>query len=168
MPKRVSPLSARAVDSLKEGQEKADGALPGLRVRNVSGERVWSLFVVPPKAATKRRFEVGRGLSLAEARAQGAELRKHIREGRDPTSEKKVAKARARAATEGVGTLKALVDAYYSTGPGASLRTGVEKKKAVMRVFKTLLPRVAVELRLAPKCSWSPTAGARRRALKPP
>ena len=89
MPKRVSPLSARAVDSLKEGQEKADGALPGLRVRNVSGERVWSLFVVPPKAATKRRFEVGRGLSLAEARAQGAELRKHIREGRDPTSEKK-------------------------------------------------------------------------------
>ena len=146
MPKRVPPLSARAVDSLKEGAERADGALPGLRVRNVSGELVWSLFVVPPNAATKRRFEVGRGLSLAEAREKAQELRRQIREGKDPTAQRKALRARSLAARDGVGTLEAVIDSYYATGPGASLRTGIVQRKSIKRVFKPLLKRVAVEV----------------------
>ena len=146
MPKRVSPLSARAIDSLKEGQERADGALPGLRVRNVSGELVWSLFIVPPKAATKRRFEIGRGLTLGQAREKAVELRRRVREGKDPTTERKTSKRRALAARDGVGTLEAVVDMYYDRGPGGALRTGKEQSKTIKRVFKSLLKRVAIEV----------------------
>lgn len=149
MPKRVPPLTARGVASLKRGGELADGALPGLRVRNVSGVLVWSLFVVVPSIGSKKRFEVGRSLTLADARERAGYLRRQVREGRDPSAERQAARLRALAAKQGVGTLEGLVDAYYQNGPGAALRTGVEQKKTIKRVFRNLLPRVASELRRA-------------------
>ena len=71
MPKRVPPLSARALANVrpsKEPVELVDGFVPGLRVRIYpSGTRSWFL-IVRNRAGERGRFHVGTGLSLAEAR----------------------------------------------------------------------------------------------------
>ena len=132
---------------LPEGRSRARRRrAAGPEVRKISSELVWSLFVVPPNAATKRRFEVGRALSLAEAREKAQELRRQIREGKDPTAQRQAVRARSLAARDGVGTLEAVIDSYYTVGPGASLRTGIVQRKSIKRVFKPLLKRVAVEV----------------------
>ena len=47
MPKLTKPLTAKAVENLKNGQELADGARPGLRVRrDRSGRLCWSLLIL--------------------------------------------------------------------------------------------------------------------------
>ena len=76
MAKRVPPLSATKLAKFKPDAVKilelVDGAVPGLRVRlTPAGTRSWSLNI---RANGKmRRFDVGRGLGLAEARLKAEE-----------------------------------------------------------------------------------------------
>jgi len=141
MPKRVPPLSARTLGNVRPGKEPVelvDGFVPGLRVRIYpSGTRSWFL-IVRNRAGERGRFHVGTGLSLAEARRKAEDDRKKIRDGVDPTAERRAARQRARAAREGVGTLGALVENYFTTGPGSTLRRARKTK----RLIKTLLGKV--------------------------
>lgn len=79
-------LSARAVDSLGPGRH-SDGDGLYLEVKP-SGRRSWILRV----QVEGRRRDIGLGsiakLSLKEARAKSAELRKHALNGRDPVAER--------------------------------------------------------------------------------
>ena len=78
MPKRVPALSAKALAAIRpaaEPVELVDGHTPGLRVRiHPSGTRTWSLNI-RDATGTRRRFDVGAGLGLAEARRRAEELR---------------------------------------------------------------------------------------------
>jgi integrase len=146
MPVRVAPLSARGVAALRPGEEKSDGLLFGLRVRCTSvGELSWSLLVADT-AGAKRRFSVGTGLSLAEARQQATMLRQKIREGVDPGEERRVKRRLGQDARKGIGTLGELVDRYYETGPGVSLRTKRDQKGIIRHVFAPLLVKPGLEL----------------------
>src|SRR5258708_1609040 len=111
MPKRVPALSVKTLDAIRPTAkpiELVDGQIPGLRVRvHPSGARTWSLNIRDANG-TRRRFDVGTGLRLAEARRKAEELRRMVREGVDPTSERRAARQRAQAARDGVGTLGAL------------------------------------------------------------
>jgi integrase len=147
MPKRVAPLTAKTVDAMKPGQELADGAMPGLRVRNVSGELAWSLFVVPPGQSSKKRHEVGRGIGLAVARQKAQDVLRQVRMGEDPTAERKRARERSAAAREGIGTLEALVDSYFETGPGMALRTKDDQKATIKLVFDKVLAKPSPDVR---------------------
>ena len=130
MAKRVPPLSSVQVANLKPDPQKVlelvDGAVPGLRLRvTPAGTRTWSLNI---RAVGKmRRFDVGVGLGLAEARKKGEDLRRQIREGADPTAGRRALRGRAKAAEQGIGTFGAVIDAYFSTGPGGGLRSKREQ-----------------------------------------
>ena len=106
MPRRVAPLSVKRLASVRPGPrpiELVDGYVPGLRIRILpSGTRAWSLNIRDSKGV-RRRFEVGSGLSLAEARRKAEDLRRNIRGGADPTTERRAARQRALAAKGGVG-----------------------------------------------------------------
>src|SRR5262249_52076526 len=125
MPKRVAPLSAKALSAVRPADEMielVDGYVSGLRVRiQPNGTRAWSLNVRDRKGV-RRRFDVGTGLGLAEARRKAEELRRAIRDGADPTAERRAARSRAQAARDGVGTLGALLAMYFDKGPGAKQR----------------------------------------------
>ena len=132
MAKRVPPLSSAQVANLKPDPAKVvelvDGAVPGLRLRvTPAGTRSWSLNI--RSAGVMRRFDVGAGFGLAEARRKANDLRRQIREGVDPTAERRALRARAKAAEQGIGTFGAVIDAYFSTGPGAGLRSKPEQLK---------------------------------------
>ena len=87
----------------------------------------------------RRRFDLGAGLSLAEARRKAEDLRRAVRDGVDPTAERRAARQRAQAAREGVGTSGALLDNYFSAGPGAQLRRAQQAKKLIKTVFAEAL-----------------------------
>jgi integrase len=142
MPKRVPPLSAKTLANIrpsKEPVELVDGFVPGLRVRVYpSGTRSWYL-IVRNHAGERGRFHVGTGLSLAEARRKAEDDRKKIRDGANPTAERRAMRQRARAAREGVGTLGALVENYFTTGPGSTLRRARKTKQLIKTVFGKVL-----------------------------
>ena len=93
---------------------------PALRVRMTpNGVMSWSLNIRDAKGE-RRRFDVGRGLGLAEARRKAEELRRQIRDGADPAAEKTAKRRRAKAASLGIGTLGSVVAAYFESGPGKS------------------------------------------------
>jgi len=176
MAKRVPPLSSAQVANLKPDptrvRELVDGAVPGLRLRVTrGGTRSWSLNV---RAAGKmRRFEVGSGLGLADARKRAEDMRRHIREGADPTAERRALRARAKAAEAGIGTFGAVIDAYFSTGPGAGLRSRHEQLKRLRSVFASHKSRPATEvegvaLQLTVDAHTAKTAAARAVAYLSP
>jgi integrase len=172
MAKRVPPLSSAQVANLKPDSTKVvelvDGAVPGLRLRvTPAGTRSWSLNM--RVAGVMRRFDVGAGLGLAEARKVAGEMRRQIRK----TAEKRAARARAKAAEQGIGTFSAVIDGYFSNGPGAGLRTRQEQLKRLRSVFAAHLARPALEvdgiaLQLAIDAHRAKTAAASATAyLKP-
>ena len=65
-----------------------------------------------------RRFDVGAGFGLAEARRKANDLRRQIREEVDPTAERRALRARAKAAEQGIGTFGTVIDAYFSDRAG--------------------------------------------------
>src|SRR5450631_887360 len=116
MAKRVPALSSAQVAHLKPDPRKVlelvDGAVPGLRLRvTPAGTRSWSLNI--RSAGVMRRFDVGAGLRLAEARKKAEELRRQIRQGADPTAERRAHRARTKAAEQGIGTFGGVIDAYF-------------------------------------------------------
>jgi integrase len=150
MPKRVGPLSPKKLAAVRPGAvpvELGDGHVRGLRVRVYpSGARVWSLSVRDANG-TRRRFDVGTDLGLAEARRKAEELRRSIREGADPTSERRAARQRTQAARAGVGTLGALFEVYYTNGPGKEQRRADESLTMLRAVFAGLLDKPALDIK---------------------
>ena len=152
MPKRVPPLSAAQLARIKPDPAKVieliDGAVPGLRFRvTPAGTRSWSLNI---RANGKmRRFEVGRNLSLSEARSKAEELKVKIKNGLDPTAEKRARREKAKLALDGIGTMGSLVDRYFEHGPGETLKTKDDQRNGIRFVFSTHLKMPTVELKSA-------------------
>jgi hypothetical protein len=77
MPKRVPALSAKRLAATRPTDtpiELIDGFLPGLRVRILpSGAHSWSLNIRDNKGV-RRRFSLGSGLSISDARRRGEDL----------------------------------------------------------------------------------------------
>jgi len=152
MPKRVPPLSAVQLTQIKPDPskviERIDGAVPGLRFRlTPAGTRSWSLNI---RANGKmRRFEVGRNLSLSEARSKAEELKVLIKNGADPTAEKRARREKAKLALGGIGTIGSLIDRYFESGPGAHLKTKENQRNSIRFVFSVHLKNPALELKSA-------------------
>lgn len=152
MPKQAKPLTVKSLSSLKPQPgkqiERADGQVKGLRVRmNPSGVLTWSLHV-HASDGRRRRFDVGAGLDLVEARARAESLRQAIRGGSDPTATRRSKRERARAAEKGEGTLKALVENYFTSGSGRILASKGEQERRIKDVFSDLLKIPAIEITL--------------------
>jgi hypothetical protein len=62
-------------------------------------------------------------------------------------AERRAARQRARAAREGVGTLGALVENYFTTGPGSTLRRARKTKQLIKTVFGKLLTVPLLDLK---------------------
>jgi hypothetical protein len=171
MAKRVPPLTSAQVANFKPDsdnvRELVDGAVAGLRLRvTPAGTRSWSLNI--RASGVMRRFDVGAGLGLAAAREKAKEIRRQVRDGSDPTAERRAQRARAMAAEQGIGTFGAIIDAYFSTGPGAALRSKRDQLKRLQSVFAAHLDRPAadldgVALQLTVDAHRSKTAAAGRR-----
>jgi integrase len=149
MAKRVPALTAAAVAKLKPDPtktiERVDGAVPGLRLRvSPSGNRSWSLNM--RANGVMRRFDVGNSLGLAEARERAEVLRRQIKDGADPTKERRANRAQAIAANKGIGTFEAVIEAYFNDGAGAGLRTKAEQVQRIKSVFGKHLARPAMEI----------------------
>ena len=149
MAKRVPPLTAAAVAKIKPDPlrtlEFVDGDVPGLRLRvTPKGTRTWSLNI--RASGVMRRFEVGAGLGLAEARVRAKGIRQRVADGADPTAEKREIRARAVSAKLGIGTFGAAVEAYFSAGNGAGLKTKTEQLQRIKSVFKGHLNRPGMEV----------------------
>ena len=152
MAKRVPPLTALQIAKIKplssRTLELVDGAVPGLRLRvSPSGGKSWSLAM--RANGVMRRFEVGTGLSLADARKKAEELRFSIKGGADPTFEKRTARLKALSAVEGIGTFGSVIDAYFTIGNGVGLKTGKVQQQHLRSFFKSMLSRPAIDLRSA-------------------
>jgi len=152
MPKRVKPLNAKQLEKWRPDPvrtlELVDGAVEGLRVRLApNGSMSWSLNVRVHGA--RRRIALGRGLKLAEARKAAMEARSAIGRGQDPAEAQRGRLARQRAAAIGVGTLGSVIAAYYETGPGMALRSKVEARALIERIFVSHLSRSALDIRPA-------------------
>ena len=152
MPKRVPPLSAVQLAQIKLDPfkviELTDGAVPGLRFRlTPAGTRSWSLNI---RANGKmQRFEVGQNLGLSEARSKAEKLKVEIKNGADPTAEKRARREKAKLALDGIGTLGSLIDRYFQNGPGAHLKTKDDQRNGIRFVFSVHLRKPALELRSA-------------------
>ena len=150
MAKRVPPLSAATLTKFKPDPVKVlelvDGAVPGLRVRiTPAGTRSWSLNI---RAQGKmRRFDVGRSLGLAEARLKAEDLRRKIKDGADPTAEKRTNHQRTQLASQGIGTFDAIVEAYFTTGQGSGLSTKDDQLRRIRSVFAAHLSRTALKVK---------------------
>ena len=148
MPRHIQPLTAKRLDAVRprdgEVVELGDGLLPGLRVRVSRGGRFWSLNIRNAKGE-RRRFDVGDNLSLAEARRRAELIKQAVKQGSDPTGERRDARRRVRDAKAGIGTFGSVINAYFQ-GDGASLRTKGEQRARVRHVFIKHLDRPATEI----------------------
>jgi integrase len=149
MAKRVPALTAAALAKIKPDPartlEFVDGDVPGLRLRVTSkGKRTWSLNI--RAKGVMRRFEVGAELGLSQARAKAKVIRQRVADGFDPTAERRANRARAMSAKLGIGTFGATVDAYFTVGNGAGLKTRAEQSQRIKSVFRAHLDRPAMEV----------------------
>jgi integrase len=152
MPRRVPPLNAKQLERWRPDAlrvlEKADGAVPGLWVRlTPAGVMSWSLNV--RVCGIRRRIALGAGWGLAEARRRAEEARAVVGRGEDPSEARRASHARRRAAALGVGTLGAVIAAYFEQGTGAALRSGAAQRALIERVVADHLSRPALDVRPA-------------------
>ena len=149
MPKRVSPLSAKALAAIRPGAkpiELVDGFLPGLRVRILpTGTRSWSLNI-RDRNGRRRRFDIGSHIGLADARRRAEDLRQAVRDGADPTADRRATRQRAIAACKGVGTLRALLENYFTSGIGGKQRRAARTKQVLETVFAKVLDTPAADV----------------------
>ena len=73
-------------------------------------------------------------------------MRQAIREGCDPTANRRASRQRAKAAKEGVGTLQALLETYFTTGPGGQRKRVAGNKRLLLTVFQKALTRTILDL----------------------
>jgi len=146
MAKRVPALTAVAFAKIKPDPTKTielvDGAVAGLRLRvTPTGSKTWSLNI--RANGVMRRFEVGKELGLADARNKATKLRQQINDGGDPTAEKREQRSRAVLAKLGIGTLEAVIDAYFADGNGAGLKSKAMQARCIKLVLAAHLKRPA-------------------------
>jgi integrase len=176
MPKRAPPLTAKALAGVRCTNmpiELVDGYVPGLRVRVLpTGTKSWSLNIRDSKG-TRRRYNIGTGLPLAEARRKAERVRQAVHEGADPTNERRVTRLRAQAAKAGIDTLDGLLEAYFVSGPGSRQRRSQQGLQLARAVFRPVfgMPRLEIEraeLQLIAD-RWTSTSSAARavRILRP-
>lgn len=142
MPRRVAALNARQVDNIKPGQELIDGAVPGLRVSLTAAGPSWGLSV--RVRGVRRWIHVGAGIGLAEARKRALRLRQDIADGKDPSRERKAVRDRQKAASVGVGTLEAVLSAYFNHR--SELRSAATQHEALTAVLRDYLAMPALDL----------------------
>jgi Arm domain-containing DNA-binding protein len=152
LPKRVPPLTAKQLEAWRPDPsrvlERADGSVPGLWAKLTPyGDLSWSLNVYVH--GVRRRIALGKELKLSDARRAAERMRATIADGGDPTQERNALVARRRDAAKNIGTLATVIAAYYEHGPGTALRTGVEARRMIERVFKNHLKRPALDVRSA-------------------
>ncbi len=136
---------AKAVRELPAGgrRDLADAGCPGLRLRLTSaGGRSWVL-ACRDGLGRMRRFPLGTypAMGIGDARDAARGLRDRVKhEGADPVADRRKQRAIGAAAKDGIGTLKAILDAYGGPKGGApkSWATG---KPRVELVFKALLQK---------------------------
>jgi integrase len=146
MVKDLTDLELRRWQPADKREEKTDGKVPGLKVRlSPSGVRSWSLYI--RANGLKRRFSLGDGLTLAEARKKAKETKDAVEKGHNPTDERRARRTRQREALGGVGTLGATIDMYYSMGDGRGLKSGAAQKAHLRRVFVNYLNSPALDLK---------------------
>lgn len=162
-----------AVEAAARPIELVDGFVPGLRVRILpDGSRSWSLNIHDSKGV-RRRFTIGIGLGLAQARRRGEELRRAIRDGADPTAERRAARHRTHAAREGVGTFRALLESYFTKGSGSKQRRAAKTKRLLETVFAKVLDTPVLDIEhtrlqlLADAWRSAQTASLAVRSLRP-
>jgi integrase len=149
MAKRVPALTAVAFAKIKPDPTKTieivDGDVPGLRLRvTPTGSKTWSLNI--RANGVMRRFDVGKELGLADARKKAKALRQQISDGGDPTAEKREQRSKAVSAKLGIGTFEAVIDAYFTDGNGAGLKSKAEQTKRIKQVFAACLKRPAMDV----------------------
>ena len=149
MPRISAPLTAVRLKNIKPNTarvELADAAVPGLRYRrNPSGTTTWSLNIRDLRGK-RQRITIGHDLGLAEARRAAEQIRTQIRNGIDPSKERKEARKRALQAKEGHGTLEAILALYFSGGPGSEKASKKEMLLRIRGVFRSHLARPAIEI----------------------
>jgi integrase len=144
-------LTARAVQNLKppakktDRAEQYDRAVPGFGVRvTAEGSRSWIFVYTSPIKRKRRRYTIGVvdfkapdgqiALNLEQARTKANDLRRMVREGRDPAEDRETTKmaviADARAAES--RTFRAVVD-LYDKRDLAKKRRGWEVKQIIER-----------------------------------
>jgi integrase len=125
-----------------ERRELSDAGCPGLRIRiTPNGTRSWVLGM-RDKLGNPRRFPLGNHptLGISGAREAAREMRHKVqREGADPIAEKRRGIALGKDARKGVGTLKALLDAYGTSN--AAPKSWQVGRPRVEALFKPLLDR---------------------------
>ena len=150
MPKRVAPLNALQLRRINPNPEKTtelvDGAIPGLRLRiSPYGLFSWSLNM--RSKGRMRRFHVGNGLSLSEARKRAQRLRYEIQNGRDPTEERREERSKSKLGLNEIKTFEDLIDQYYGSGPGSFLKTKAAQSCSLKLVFQTVLNSELIKLK---------------------
>ena len=149
MPKRIQPLTAKGLDAVRprDGEviELGDGLVPGLRVRISVGGRFWSLNI-RNTSGERRRFDVGANLTLAEARRRAETLKQEIKQGSDPTGDRREARQRSKNAKAGIGTFGSVIEAYFDRGDGRALRTKDKQVALIRHVFDKHLDRAAIDI----------------------
>lgn len=149
MAKRVPALTAVAFAKIKPDPTKTielvDGDVAGLRLRvTPTGSKTWSLNI--RANGVMRRFDVGKELGLADARKKAKTLRQQISDGGDPTAEKRAQRSKAVSAKLGIGTFEAVIDAYFTDGNGAGLKSKADQTKRIKQVLAAHLKRPAKDI----------------------
>jgi integrase len=137
--------------------EQRDPGCPGLELRiGKSGTRTWALRC-RDRSGRLRNVVLGwyPTMGLSDARTAAQRMRVDIRDGADPTAERRQARAEAAVDPEpaATATLKAVL-AIYEEQRGATLKSWAHSRKRVDRVFGALMSRpitalTAIELQVA-------------------
>lgn len=152
----INRLTKQAASEGKQIEQRDPGC-PGLELRiGKSGTRTWALRC-RDRSGQLRNFVVGwyPTMGLSDARTAAQRMRVDIRDGADPTAERRQARAEAAADPEpaATATLKAVL-AIYEEQRGAALKSWAHSRKRVDRVFGALMSRpitalTAIELQVA-------------------
>jgi integrase len=137
----IKAATSRAAEA-KNLVELADKKTPGLRIRiSPGGKRVWVLGIRDANGAA-RRFPLGiyDAMGIKDARTAAGKKRAEIAAGADPIKEARRRRAMTKAATEGLGTLGALID-IYEKQRGAKLKSWPECRRRIESVFARYLKK---------------------------
>ena len=169
--------------ALKDAQERgrfdlADAGCEGLRLRvTPAGSTTW-ILACRDKHGRMRRFTLGSysrqegGIGIADARIAARAMREKVREGADPTAERRRDRDIGKAAKAGIGTLAAVLDSY-GEAVGNQQKAWPESRKRIDVVFKALLGKPIAALTLgemqlaADKYSYPKSSAFAVRTIRP-
>jgi hypothetical protein len=169
--------------ALKDAHESgrfdlADAGCEGLRLRlTPSGTATW-ILACRDKHGRMRRFMLGSysrqdgSMGISDARAAARAMRERVRNGADPTADRRRQREIGKAARAGIGTLAAVLDSY-GEAVGNRQKAWLESRKRINIVFKALLGRPLSALTLgefqlaADKYAYPKSAAFAVRTIRP-